>query len=72
MEHNIYWQMYCDIWEYHKKYINSLQDSEEFWKKLIDDGKTVARKYNNVRFVVGLVTNEIAEFEQKYKEQQKG
>lgn len=66
-KHDIYWQMYCDIWEYHKKYINNFQDSDEFRKKLIDDGKAVARKYNNARFAVNLVTNEIAEFTQQHK-----
>lgn len=69
MKHSIYWQMYCDIWAYHQKYINNLQDSNEFWKKLIDDGKAVARKYNNARFILNLVYNEFEEFNQKYKEQ---
>ncbi len=68
-KHDIYWQMYCDIWVYHKKYINNLQDDNEFWKKLIDDGKAVARKYNNARFILSLVYNEFEEFNQKYKEQ---
>ncbi len=71
MEHNIYWQMYCDIWKYHQKYINNLQDSNEFWDSLVSEGKALSRKYNQNRFIVALVVNEIHEIENVHKEQQK-
>lgn len=68
MEHkNIYWNMYADVWAYHQKYINSLQDDGKFWHRLVEDGRTVARKYNNNRFINNLVVNEMAEFEEAYK-----
>lgn len=72
MEHkNIYWNMYADIWAYHQKYINSLQDDDKFWHRLVEDGRTVARKYNNNRFINNLVVNEMAEFENVYEKKHK-
>lgn len=71
MEHSVYWQMYCDIWEYHKKYISNLEDSNEFWHKLAEEGKDIARKYNNHRFINNLVANEMAELEEVFKKKSK-
>lgn len=69
MGHNIYWQIYCDVWEYHKKYINCLEDNNGFWHKLLEDGRELARKYNNSHFINNLVANEIAEFKDVFEEQ---
>lgn len=68
-KHDIYWQMYCDIWEYHKKYINNLQDNNEFWKQLVDEGRAIAKKHGQNKFITNLVLGEINEFERKDKEQ---
>lgn len=70
MEHDIYWQMYCDVWKYHQKYINNLQDNNEFWDNLVNEGRALSRKYAQNRFIVALVVNEIHEFEKEFKKQQ--
>ncbi len=67
MEHSIYWQAYCDVWEYHKKYIGSLKDDDEFWHGLVEEGRKISKKYNSSRFVCNLIANELAEFEEMYK-----
>lgn len=71
MEHSVHWQMYCDIWEYHKKYINCLEDSNEFWHRLVEDGKALSRKYGGNRFMANLVANELKEFEETYEKKSK-
>lgn len=71
MGHNVYWQMYCDVWEYHKKYINCLEDNDEFWHGLIEEGRELARKYNNSHFINNLVVNELREFEKVFEERRK-
>lgn len=59
--------MYADVWSYHQKYIHNLQDSDEFWHTLVQEGKEISKKYNNNRFICDLVTNELAEFEEVYE-----
>lgn len=70
MEHkNIYWNMYADVWAYHQKYINSLKDDNRFWHGLIEDGRSISKKYNGNKFVANLIANEIAEFERVFDTQ---
>lgn len=69
MEHNLYFQMYADVWEFHKKYIDILKDDDRFWHGLIEEGRSISRKYSGNKFVVNLIVNEIAEFEQVFNTQ---
>lgn len=58
-----YWKMYADVWVYHKKYINDICDSDEFWKKAIFESNQIAKKYEENKFIVGLLLNEVNEME---------
>lgn len=58
-----YWQMYADVWAYHKKYMNDIYDSDEFWKKAVSESNQIAKKYGENKFIVGLLLNEVNEME---------
>lgn len=62
-----YWQMYADVWAYHKKYINDICDSDEFWEKAVSESNQIAKKYGENKFIVGLLLNEVNEMERIYK-----
>lgn len=62
-----YFEMYKDTWNFHKKYIDHLEDSDEFWRMLIDEGREISRKYGQCKFIVNLILNEICELERVFK-----
>lgn len=62
-----YWKMYCDTWNFHKKYINRVNETDEFWEEVIRESNEIAKKHGNNKFIVGLLLNEISEMERIYK-----
>lgn len=58
-----YWQMYCDVWNFHKKYINGVCDEDSFWDGVVRESDQIAKKHKNNKFVRGLLLNEIEEME---------
>ena len=66
-----YWKMYADVWAFHKKYIHSIRDDDLYWKAVTDESNAIAKKYDECKFVVNLLLNEIFEFERLYKESKK-
>ncbi len=32
-----YWQMYADVWAFHKKYINGVCDDDFFWESVVSE-----------------------------------
>lgn len=63
-----YFSMYKDVWGFHKKHINNIQDTDEFWGMVVDEGNALSKKYNRCKFIINLVLGEIAEFERLCKE----
>lgn len=63
-----YFEMYRDIWNFHKKYIDSITDKDEFWQAVVDESDVIAKKYGNCKFIINLLLAEITEFERLYKE----
>jgi hypothetical protein len=63
-----YKEMYTDVWLFHKKYINSVNDSDEFWDCVVSESMEITAKYGQCRFIVNLMLNELFELERIYKE----
>lgn len=41
-----YFSMYRDVWEFHKKHIENIQDTDEFWEMVVNEGNAISKKYN--------------------------
>lgn len=63
-----YFSMYKDVWEFHKKHIDNMQDTDEFWEEVVNEGNILSQKYNECKFIRNLVLGEITEFERICKE----
>lgn len=61
-----YFDVYKDVWEFHKKY-EQVSTSEEYWRKVAYEGRLIAKKYNNSKFVMGLILTVFEELERKCK-----
>lgn len=67
-EKDIYWQMYADVWAFHKRYINSISDDDSFWEEIVVESGKLSKKYGECKFIIDLMIAEITEFERIYKE----
>lgn len=63
-----YFEMYRDVWNFHKKYIEGICGSDEYWQTVVDESDVIAKKYKNCKFIINLLLAEITEFERLYKE----
>lgn len=63
-----YFEMYRDVWNYHKKYIGGICDNDEYWQAVVDESDVIAKKYGNCKFIINLLLAEITEFERICKE----
>lgn len=41
---SIYWQIYGDIWSFHKKYCD-IKESDEYWDSVVNEGGSIYKKY---------------------------
>lgn len=67
-----YFQVYGDIWSFHKKYYD-VQESDEYWDSVISDGSSVYKKYigkQECEFAKQLVFCVIDELQRKFKEKE--
>lgn len=62
-----YFDVYKDVWELHKKY-QQVSTSEEYWEKVINEGRLIAKKYDNSKFVMDLVLTVLEELERQCKQ----
>lgn len=44
-----YWEIYKDVWQFHKDHADII-DSDEYWKKAFNDAKTIAKKHGDTKF----------------------
>ena len=65
-----YFEMYRDVWNFHKQYFESISGSDEFWEIVIEKTNNIAKKYNNCNFICDLLLVEITELERLCKEMQ--
>lgn len=63
-----YFEMYRDVWNFHKKYIEGICESEEFWKSVITEANDLSKKYQECKFMRNLLSNEINELNELFKE----
>ena len=38
-----YFSMYKDVWEFHKKHIENMQDTDEFWEMAVNEGNAISK-----------------------------
>ena len=62
-----YFEIYKDIWNFHKKY-QQIQATDEYWESLINEGNQIVNKHDKCKFVRALLLAVIDEFERIYKE----
>lgn len=63
-----YYEMYSDVWKFHKKFIGGISEREEYWQAVVDEGDAIAKKYGNCKFIINLLLAETTEFERLFKE----
>lgn len=63
-----YFEMYKDVWNFHKKYIDGVCDNDEYWQNVVNESNAIAKKYRECRFIINLLLAEVTEFERLYKE----
>lgn len=64
---NDYFEMYKDVWAFHKKYIEKICARDEYWQAVVADADVIVEKYGNCKFMRDLIFAEITEFERIYK-----
>ena len=62
-----YWNLYKDVWNFHKKYSN-VQTDDAYWEAVVDESGQIAKKYDNHKFAIALLLAVIDELERKAKE----
>lgn len=65
-----YWNLYKDVWNFHKKY-SKVQTDDSYWNAVVDESGQIAKKYDNHKFAIKLLFAVIDELERIYKEMMK-
>lgn len=63
-------QKIVDFWEFRKEFFVP-EDNDEFWEEVIKAGNALIKKYNNEKYVLGLVKTHIDDLEERYKNAKK-
>ena len=66
---SIYWQIYADIWNFHKAYFN-VQDDDGYWDEVIQKASEVYKKYEGkpeFEFAKQLALSVVDELERTYR-----
>lgn len=62
-----YWNIYKDVWNFHKKYQN-VQTTDEYWQAVVNESNQITQKYKDCKFVIDLLLAVIEELKRIYKE----
>ena len=62
--------MFTDAWKLYKKYAD-VQQSDEYWKAVVDESEQIAKKYDNAKLAIALMLAAIDKLERKSKDIQK-
>lgn len=62
-----YFEIYKDVWNLHKKFIDTICDDDNYWQSLVDEASELTKKYGDCKFIRNLVLNELEEIETIYK-----
>lgn len=52
-----YFEVYREIWQFHKQYIDRICNEDEFWEIVIADADKLYKKYDNSRFAKVMTPN---------------
>lgn len=66
---SVYWQIYGDVWNYHKKFAD-IQESDEYWDNVVKFAGEVYRKYEDKpegEFAKQLVLCVVDELDRTYR-----
>ena len=58
-----YWNLYKDVWNFHKKYAAASQEGATFWETVMDESRKIANRYGNHQFALALLVAVINELE---------
>lgn len=62
-----YFNIYKDVWNFHKKYHN-VQVTNEYWQAVASESNSISKKYNDCQFVMNLLRAVLDELNRIYKE----
>lgn len=62
-----YFEAYRSLWLFHKKFFQ-VQNTDEYWKKVVEDAHVVEQKYRGNKFVLDVLVAIIAELESRTEE----
>ena len=65
-----YWNLYKDVWNFHKKY-SKVQTDDAYWEAVVSESGAISKKYDNHKFAIALLLAVIDELERIYKEMMK-
>lgn len=57
-----YWNLYKDVWNFHKKY-SKVQTDDAYWRSVMDESRQIANQYGNHEFALALLVAVINELE---------
>lgn len=61
---SVEWQMFQDFWELTQEFWD-VEDTEQFWKRLVDNVSAFGKRYNHDKFALGLGYALIDELQRK-------
>lgn len=61
------YNLFTDCWRYFRKYVDT-QNTDDYWKKVINESGELSKKYNNDKLAIALVLAVVDEFERRAKE----
>lgn len=61
-----YWNIYKDVWNFHKKYADVKED-DAYWEAVVNESGLITKQYNECNFVRALVLAVVEELERIYK-----
>lgn len=70
---SIYWKIYADIWDFHKKYAD-VKGDDSYWEQVVNDAGELYKKYENQpegEFAKKLILNILDELERVFKRNEK-
>ncbi len=59
------YNLFSDCWSFSKKHIVDVQDTDQYWEKVIAESKELSKKYNNDRFAIELMAAVVKKLDRK-------
>lgn len=66
----VYWQIYADVFAFHKKFADVRED-DEYWSAVVDDASALYKKYESLpekEFAKNLILDILEELDCIYKD----